>query len=1051
MNHILNVENQIDELHSIFNKIRESNTILFLGAGASVGEKKYLSNEIIEYYQSYLGKDFNEKNIQTFLDILSADENFSRKHFDSFVVSILQKLQVTEAHKILASIPWREIITTNYDLLVERAYDEISNTASKVYDLKVVRNLKQLTYKESNTEVKYIKLNGCMQDISLYPLAFSSDDFEKAKPFYRNVLNELKNLSPDILFLAIGYSFSDAFGKQLLDKLDAFNYREKKWMICVDPFPNENALPYYTKNKTCIVKCSFADFFARYKEWENKQEEILIKKKGLSITDSKNQYITLPHKLLLNIEGIIKQLNVANSSREKFVKDEEFYRGDEPNFNIITRSVDVVKNKQIENCIKIIKEDIQARSTFLPVFFITGEFGIGKSTFTLRLIHELQKDDNFDLVSFEIVDFNRVSKNNIIDLVNGCKAKHLLFFCDEVEVESYFKSLLDLQRDLSIEQFQDCNIFFVVPIRENILEKFKLTRTIPKSKCIKLDAFFSDSELDELLSKLKKSGLVDYRDAASKKEMIEIIKRDYHSDAFISLMTIITSGKHENDLIDSYNQLSPDAQKAFLYTALLHRHKLWMPASWLKQNISMDWDEFTQKIIKAEGKGILIQDTISARGAQPDLYFRTKHPIIAAKLVDRILPNKDRQFLFYDKMLKTIEPGQTSSYLANNLLKAFIRNEEYNHIQLNSLFDSGYSKLSDDPFFILNYATNLQYRNTISDCKRALELLVYAESLLERRNSKFIHRRGVVSFEIAKLYYQDDNKLSLMSYYLKEAKDLFQTKQLLDPFSSYSYSDYISLLIWELNNIHHEEEDEIQKQIVIEELFDLASRTVVDGFERIDAIRSKYANYLSEFSDNKTHKEYLDEMYADFRLKPYACILLYNYYNQKEEFGKCFELVEEMEYYQQNYEVTKFLFKHYGRNLEDPNIRIKFLKLSHNNQHIEKESPLRYNYFNFIAETYNFHFNEGRTYLENIRTKFYNINPEYDIVWKHSDGNEWVFDGKIIKKTGERFKAVKIPALQQTVRLMKGEYDKYPLGCDVTVVLHFYLYGLIAEIVEVEE
>ena len=37
MEHILDISKHTEELHDIFKKIRDSNTILFLGAGASVG------------------------------------------------------------------------------------------------------------------------------------------------------------------------------------------------------------------------------------------------------------------------------------------------------------------------------------------------------------------------------------------------------------------------------------------------------------------------------------------------------------------------------------------------------------------------------------------------------------------------------------------------------------------------------------------------------------------------------------------------------------------------------------------------------------------------------------------------------------------------------------------------------------------------------------------------------------------------------------------------------------------------------------------------------
>lgn len=1052
MNHILDLKGQSSELHAIFKKLRESNAILFLGAGASVGEKRYMSKEIIAYYESYLGKEYNEPNITKFLDILSADESFSRKHFDGFVISLLQKQKVTEAHKILASVPWREIITTNFDLLVETAYDEVANTANKVYDLKTIKNLKQVHYKESNTEVKYIKLNGCMQDTSTYPLAFSTDDFNKLKSFYKNVLNDLRNLSPEILFLSIGYSYTDAFGQVLLERFDDYNFRERKWMVSVDPFPNENTLAYLTKNRIAVIKCSFQDFFQLYKEWEAKQQETLIKKRGLSITDSKNQYVTFPPKLLLNLDGIVRQLSSPNSSKERIIRDSDFYRGEEPNFNVIVRNIDVIKTVQVEQFKAVILKVFETNhSTFVPIFFITGDFGIGKSTFGFRLIHELEKDAALDLVAFEILDFDRLQKQNIIELVNNCKSKNVVFYCDEVEIESYFKSLLDLQRELSIEQFQGCNVSFIVPIRENILERFKLNRTIPRSHEIKLNALFEDDELDDLLEKLKNAGLVEFRDAAEKKRKLRRIKEEYDADSFISLMAMITSGKHENDLRDSYFQLSEDAQKAFLYTALLHRFKLWMPASWLKQNISMTWDEFIVKIVKAEGKGILIQDTKTTTGTQPDLFFRTKHPIIAEKLVERFLPNKDKQFSFYEHMLRTIEPGNTNSYIANNLLKAFIHTGEYSDYQLNKLFDSGYTKLSDDPYFLLNYAINLQHRKTIPDLKRALDLLLYAESLLEYRNHRFIHRRGVISFELAKMFYTDDSQLTQTAYYLEEAKQLFITKRLLDPFSFYSYSDYIRLLIWELDNIESDEEDDVQKQIAIEDEFETAGRVVVDGIDRIDNLRPYYAASLRTLIDNKDYKQYLDEMFQDFRLKPYACILLHNYYSQAGEHDRCDQLLEEMEYYLENFEVLKFLFRHYGRNLHDPNIRIKFFRLSRENPNLERDNPLRYNYFNFMAESYNYQFNEGRRYLFALQNRFYNLNPEFDFTWREANGNTVVFEGRIIKNTGERFKAIKISNLQQTFKLVKGNYDKFVPGASVKVVLHFYLYGIMAEIVRLPE
>lgn len=100
MEHILNIDECKEKIYPIFEKIRDNNAILFLGAGASVGEKKYLSKEIIQHYEEKIGKRIGEENITKWIDILSANPDFSRSDFDHFVNSLLKKLSITDAHKI---------------------------------------------------------------------------------------------------------------------------------------------------------------------------------------------------------------------------------------------------------------------------------------------------------------------------------------------------------------------------------------------------------------------------------------------------------------------------------------------------------------------------------------------------------------------------------------------------------------------------------------------------------------------------------------------------------------------------------------------------------------------------------------------------------------------------------------------------------------------------------------------------------------------------------------------------------------------------------------
>lgn len=560
-----------------------------------------------------------------------------------------------------------------------------------------------------------------------------------------------------------------------------------------------------------------------------------------------------------------------------------------------------------------------------------------------------------------------------------------------------------------------------------------------------LQGAFEESEVDELLEKLKQAELIKFRDLNEKTQIKKKVLKEYNADSFISLMSLITSGKHEADLISCYNELSEHAKKAFLLTALLHKYKLLMPASWLKQNISMDWNEFEEKVVKAEGKGILIQEIVKSNGTQPDLYFRTKHPLIAERLVDKFMPSKDKQFTTYDRMLRVIEPSITNSYLVNNLLKAFIRGNVFNSQQINKLFVAANTKLSEDPYFLFNFAMNLQKQRTIESIKKGISLLLYAESLLEKRNHRFIHRRACLNFDLAKLYNESGHQ-SYVQFYLDEAKDLFTVKQRLDPCSAYSYVDYIKLLIWELNNLALEEEETLEIQIKVEWLFEYANSTVTSNLESISKLHTDYAGYISKISEDSDYSVYLSNLYDDVTLRPYACILLCNFYLQREEYDTYKEYIHEMEdLYIDNHEIIKYLFHYYGAHLYIPEIRVKLLQLARENPNLEEEMPFRYNFYNFISEFYNNNYSEGKRFLSNLRNK-YTINPTFHYIWSDSDGKEMTFNAKI-RESYNGFKEIKISTMQLKVRLIKGDYSKYSIGDAVKVKLHFYMYGLLAEII----
>lgn len=288
----------------VFSKISSGNTILFLGAGGSVTEDKiYLSKQLMEYHRAESGFSYLTDDISEYVDVLSRNPQFDRKHFDDIVDKCLRNLEPDDFHKTIARLPWKEIITTNLDTVIERAFHDIRGSSDENMELVLARTPSEYRYNPANDEVKYVKLNGCMSDRSKYPFIFSTRDFESVNRFYKLVLQSVEHMSIRIQFLVIGYSFSDPFAKFLLERFDKYNYRNKREILLVDPTTQEEMLPYLESNNIRVIQDSAAEFFKGYADWEATHEENKQKRNQTKFRQKDNTPIRLPLRITNRLQG----------------------------------------------------------------------------------------------------------------------------------------------------------------------------------------------------------------------------------------------------------------------------------------------------------------------------------------------------------------------------------------------------------------------------------------------------------------------------------------------------------------------------------------------------------------------------------------------------------------------------------------------------------------------------------------------------------------------------------------------------------------------------
>ena len=128
------------------------------------------------------------------------EASHGRSELDHQIASSLpdDELKPSDLHMAMMRLPWRDVFTTNYDRLLEKA----AEMTDRSYN--VVTNKNTLLYK---TAPRIIKLHGSFPDIS--PFIMTEDDFRTYPQKYPEFVNTVRQALIENVFCLIGFSGED--------------------------------------------------------------------------------------------------------------------------------------------------------------------------------------------------------------------------------------------------------------------------------------------------------------------------------------------------------------------------------------------------------------------------------------------------------------------------------------------------------------------------------------------------------------------------------------------------------------------------------------------------------------------------------------------------------------------------------------------------------------------------------------------------------------------------------------------------------------------------
>lgn len=202
----------------ILKKIETGECTLFLGAGASVSAGAPTGDALSALIIRRLRYKKNwAMSVDLALSLFRAHHNLM--DVERFIHEKLADLNPSKAHEMIPWFKWRALITTNYDRLLEKAFDNELGAAQRLIPIINENDLPKVGYPLEEC-VPLLKPHGCISDCPNMSLGIEGIHSAKQKRRLMFSYIEMLHLAGPVIY--IGYSLRDS---HILDMICELKHR----------------------------------------------------------------------------------------------------------------------------------------------------------------------------------------------------------------------------------------------------------------------------------------------------------------------------------------------------------------------------------------------------------------------------------------------------------------------------------------------------------------------------------------------------------------------------------------------------------------------------------------------------------------------------------------------------------------------------------------------------------------------------------------------------------------------------------------------------------
>jgi len=727
--------------------VTNGEVVLFLGSGASIGAihpdnvKIPTGTDLAKAIANkFLGPGFEKRSLADVAELAMSETTISE--VQEFVASLFIDYAPCDFHKLIPTFAWTAIATTNYDLILERAYQAVASRRQNLVVFK--KNSERVEDKlKTPNSVIFLKLHGCITDINdeNVPLILTPDQYITHLKGRHLLFNRLEEYAYQAPMIFVGHSLSDPDLRAVLLKLDQLG-QSKPRSYLVAPEITDADMRLWGNRKIHCLRMTFRDFLLELDGLISKTSRVLsivprdveypiFNKCAISETVKPSQ------SLLTFLSRDVT--HVGRHYKAAPVDPKEFYKGYFVDWAPILQNLDVRRPLSDIMMSEIFLASEEERPERVDFYMIKGHAGSGKTVILRRLAWDAANE--FDKICISLKPSSHPEFEPLNELCRLAKERVFLFIDPVSEYVDTIEYFITRARKEKIP----LTIIGAERANEWNEQCDNLAPYVNRSYELK---YLSEREIEHLIELLAKNKSLGYLEEMNPAEQKAALAKKAGRQLLVALYEA-TSGKPFRAIVlDEFRSITNrQAQSLYLTVCILHRLGVPARAGMISRVHQIPLSLFKEHLFKPL-EFIVFASKNETIG---DYEYRSRHSQIAEMVFEEVLVNPQDRYDEYIRIINAIDVGYNSDRSAfkgltnaRQLLSLFP-----NPHMIRQIYTAARNCAPDDPMLLQQEAI-FEMLSTDGSLDKATNLLQKAH--------KIVPKNVVIAHSLSELALKKSNK-----------------------------------------------------------------------------------------------------------------------------------------------------------------------------------------------------------------------------------------------------------------------------------------------------